>query len=226
MLGPNASAQPLADPARLLACSRAGDGDRRGAVRQAGRARDRDHGAMTNPGAPPDRSGPRPPDHELRVEMMQKPLFGPKSQPAAVPGTSVTVDGEVVRVTFENDETGFRVLRVSVEGRLQPETWVGVLPVTAPGTRVRATGRYERYGRHGDQLKVETLLTVAPSTMDGIERYLGSGMVPGIGPAFAWRSRARFRPMSLRWLRARCARRLLMQAPRPLPQLRLAPDVQ
>ena len=119
--------------------------------------------------------------------MMQKPLFGPKPQPAAVPGTSVTVDGEVVRVTFENDETGFRVLRVNVEGRLAPETWVGVLPVTAPGTRVRATGRYERDGRHGDQLKVETLLTVAPSTMDGIERYLGSGMVPGIGPAFAKR---------------------------------------
>lgn len=142
---------------------------------------------MTNPGAPPARSGPRPPDHELRGDMMQKPLFGPKPQPAAVPGTSVTVDGEVVRVTFENDETGFRVLRVNVEGRLAPETWVGVLPSTAPGTRVRATGRYERDGRHGDQLKVETLLTVAPSTMDGIERYLGSGMVPGIGPAFAKR---------------------------------------
>ncbi len=118
---------------------------------------------------------------------MQKPLFGPKPQPAAVPGTNVTVDGEVVRVTFENEETGFRVLRVAVEGRLAPETWVGVLPSTAPGTRVRATGRYERDGRHGDQLKVETLLTVAPSTMDGIERYLGSGMVPGIGPAFAKR---------------------------------------
>ena len=142
---------------------------------------------VTNPGAPPDRSGPRPPDHELRGDMMQKPLFGPKPQPAAVVGTSVTVDGEVVRVTFENDETGFRVLRVAVEGRLQPETWVGVLPTTAPGTRVRATGRYEHDGRHGDQLKVETMLAVAPSTMDGIERYLGSGMVPGIGPAFAKR---------------------------------------
>ena len=71
--------------------------------------------------------------------MMQKPLFGPKPQPAAIPGTNVTVDGEVVRVTFENDETGFRVLRVAVEGRLQPETWVGVLPTTAPGTRPSAT---------------------------------------------------------------------------------------
>jgi len=123
----------------------------------------------------------------MRASMMQKPLFGPKPQPEAVPGTNVTVDGEVVRVTFENEETGFRVLRVAVEGRMAPETWVGVLPTTAPGTRVRATGRYERDGRHGDQLKVETLLTVAPSTMDGIERYLGSGMVPGIGPAFAKR---------------------------------------
>jgi exodeoxyribonuclease V alpha subunit len=137
---------------------------------------------LTTPGSPPDRpkASATSPDAELRATMMQRPLFGPKPQPAAVPGTSVTVDGEIVRVTFENDETGFRVLRVAVEGRAQPETWVGVIPVSAPGTRVRATGRYERDARHGDQLKVETLLTVAPSTVDGIERYLGP--MPGTMP--------------------------------------------
>jgi exodeoxyribonuclease V alpha subunit len=56
-----------------------------------------------------------------------------------------------------------------------------------PGARVRATGKYTRDPKHGEQLKVETLLTIAPSTLDGLEKYLGSGMVPGIGPAFAKR---------------------------------------
>ena len=118
--------------------------------------------------------------------MSQRPLFSAKAQPAA-PDSAVTVEGEVARVTYENDDTGFRVLRVTVEGKSQPEPWVGVFRAAPPGTRVRATGRYERDPKHGEQLKVETLLTIAPSTMEGLERYLGSGMVPGIGPAYAKR---------------------------------------
>jgi exodeoxyribonuclease V alpha subunit len=99
----------------------------------------------------------------------------------------VSVEGEVVRVTYENDKNGFRVLRVQRDGRGEPEPWVGVFQSTPPGTRVRATGRYVKDPKHGDQLKVESLITVAPSTLGGIERYLGSGMVPGIGPAYAKR---------------------------------------
>jgi exodeoxyribonuclease V alpha subunit len=116
----------------------------------------------------------------------QRALFTPAAVPVA-PGGPVSVEGEVARVTFENEETGFRVLRVTVDGRAQPEAWVGVFPAAPAGTRVRATGRYEKDPRHGEQLKVETLLTVVPSTLEGLERYLGSGMVPGIGPAYAKR---------------------------------------
>jgi exodeoxyribonuclease V alpha subunit len=79
------------------------------------------------------------------------------------------------------------VLRVGVEGRAEPEVWVGTFPTCVPGSRVRATGRYTRDPKHGQQFKVETLLTIAPSTLDGLEKYLGSGMVPGIGPAYAKR---------------------------------------
>ncbi len=93
----------------------------------------------------------------------------------------------MARITFENEETGFRVLRVAPDGRDEPEPWVGVFHAVPPGTRVRATGRYERDKKHGQQLRVETLLTVAPSTLEGLERYLGSGMVPGVGPAYAKR---------------------------------------
>ena len=119
--------------------------------------------------------------------MSQKPLFAASKGPTVAPDGAVTIEGEVLRVTFENDETGFRVLRVTVEGKAQPDVWVGVFRAVPPGTRVRATGRYQRDPRHGEQLKVESLLTIAPSTMEGLEKYLGSGMVPGIGPVYAKR---------------------------------------
>jgi exodeoxyribonuclease V alpha subunit len=121
----------------------------------------------------------------------QRALFSQKSASAGSPGPTgagpVTVEGLVARITFENEDTGFRVLRVTLDGRDEPEPWVGVFHAVPPGTRVRATGRYERDKKHGEQLRVETLLTVAPSTLEGLERYLGSGMVPGVGPAYAKR---------------------------------------
>lgn len=96
-----------------------------------------------------------------------------------------SVEGEVVRVTYESESTGFRVLKVNVFG--QEQTWVGTFVSVIPGTRVRATGRWVRDAKHGEQLKVETLLTVAPSTLEGLEKYLGSGMVQGVGAAYAKR---------------------------------------
>lgn len=119
--------------------------------------------------------------------MSQRSLFSAKAPPPPVGPGPVTIEGEVVRVTFENEGTGFRVLRVAVEGRNEPEVWVGVIPPAPPGTRVRATGKYERDAKHGDQLKVETLLPLDPSTAEGIARYLGSGMVRGIGAKYAKR---------------------------------------
>ncbi len=93
----------------------------------------------------------------------------------------------MIRVTYESEETGFRVLRVAVEGKSLPETVVGVFPAAPPGTRIRATGKRVEDRRHGEQFKAETLLPLAPSTLTGLERYLASGLVPGIGPAFARR---------------------------------------
>lgn len=110
----------------------------------------------------------------------QQALFGQNAR-----DRSDSVEGEVVRVTYESDATGFRVLKVNAGG--QEQTWVGTFASVIPGTRVRATGRWVRDAKHGEQLKVETLLTVAPSTLEGLEKYLGSGMVHGVGPAFAKR---------------------------------------
>jgi exodeoxyribonuclease V alpha subunit len=104
---------------------------------------------------------------------------------------AITLSAEVERVTYENEETGFRVIRVgSLEGegaRPGPVAVVGTFQAVGPGTRVRITGEYVVDPRHGEQIKAEALVPIAPSTLDGLERYLGSGLIAGVGPAFAKR---------------------------------------
>jgi exodeoxyribonuclease V alpha subunit len=96
-----------------------------------------------------------------------------------------TLTGEVQRITFENDETGFRVVKVLPGPAAAPVSVVGVFQAVGPGSQVRATGAYVDDPKHGRQFRVESLVVVAPDTLDGIERYLGSGAVPGIAQGFA-----------------------------------------
>jgi exodeoxyribonuclease V alpha subunit len=98
-----------------------------------------------------------------------------------------TVTGEVERVTYENEETGFRVIRLGgVEGRGGISV-VGRFAAVGPGSRIRVTGDIVKDPRHGEQLRADAVVVVAPDTLVGLERYLGSGLVPGIGPGFAKR---------------------------------------
>jgi exodeoxyribonuclease V alpha subunit len=102
----------------------------------------------------------------------------------------ITLTGEVERVTFENEETGFRVLRVgSLEGagRRDVIAIVGVFQAVGPGARVRVSGDFIVDQRHGEQFRAESLVELGPSTLGGLEKYLGSGLIPGIGPGFAKR---------------------------------------
>jgi exodeoxyribonuclease V alpha subunit len=102
-----------------------------------------------------------------------------------------TISGEVERVTFENEETGFRVLRVgSLEGihRSRGRVFVvGILPPVGPGTRVRATGNFVVDPRHGEQFRADTLVALEPTTLDGLRKYLASGVIPGVGEGYAKR---------------------------------------
>ena len=94
------------------------------------------------------------------------------------------ISGEVERVTFENDETGFRVLKVNVTGRgVLPV--VGVFQAVGAGTRVSVTGEYVQDKKHGEQFRATALVPLLPDTLVGLERYLGSGLIPGVGPGFA-----------------------------------------
>ena len=97
------------------------------------------------------------------------------------------LSGSVDRVTFHSEETGFCVLRVKVRGHRDLATVIGAAASVAPGEYVECLGNWVNDRTHGMQFKASQLKTVPPSTVDGIEKYLGSGMVRGIGPHFAKR---------------------------------------
>ena len=99
----------------------------------------------------------------------------------------VAIEGEVERITFENRETGFRVVKVVVPGRRDILTIVGMFPQVAVGARVRARGPMEVDRNHGEQLRATSVTELAPTTLSGIEKYLGSGLIKGIGEVTAQR---------------------------------------
>ena len=101
--------------------------------------------------------------------------------------SEVAIEGEVERVTFENRETGFRVVKVIVQGRRDVLAIVGTFPQVAVGARVRARGTMQVDRNHGEQLRVTSVTELAPTTLSGIEKYLGSGLIKGIGEVTAQR---------------------------------------
>jgi exodeoxyribonuclease V alpha subunit len=96
-----------------------------------------------------------------------------------------SLSGLIERVTFFNEENGFAVLRVKVAGQRELITVLGSLPAVSAGEWLTAEGRWLRDREHGLQFKAETLRSSPPTTKEGIEKYLGSGMVKGIGPVYA-----------------------------------------
>lgn len=110
----------------------------------------------------------------------------PLSTPAPPSDTNPEhLAGSVERVTFHSEETGFCVLRVKVRGHRDLVTVVGMAPTISPGEYIEGTGHWVTDRTHGLQFKTTQLRVVPPTTQEGIERYLGSGMVKGIGPHFA-----------------------------------------
>jgi exodeoxyribonuclease V alpha subunit len=95
------------------------------------------------------------------------------------------LSGVIERITFHNPDSGFAVLRVQVKGHLDLVTIVGQIPAVQPGEYVEATGAWVQDRDHGTQFKAAQLQTTPPHTAKGIERYLGSGLIKGIGPHYA-----------------------------------------
>jgi exodeoxyribonuclease V alpha subunit len=93
--------------------------------------------------------------------------------------------GMVERVTYQNVENGFCVIRVKVRGHRELVTVVGHAAAISAGEWVTATGEWFNDRTHGQQFKTRFLKTSAPTSIEGIERYLASGMIRGIGPVYA-----------------------------------------
>ena len=111
-------------------------------------------------------------------------VFTPTS-PSPFTHPTEQLTGAVERVTFHSEETGFCVLRVKVRGHRDLVTVVGTAATITPGEYIEGQGVWVNDRTHGLQFKTQALRVVPPSTLEGIEKYLGSGMVKGIGPHFA-----------------------------------------
>lgn len=112
----------------------------------------------------------------------------PASSPNIAPKSELDrLAGLVERVTFHNADSGFCVLRLKVKGERDLITLVGHTPTVAPGEYASASGTWVTDREHGRQFKAVFVKISPPNTLSGIERYLGSGMVKGIGPVYAGR---------------------------------------
>ena len=127
---------------------------------------------------------------------MQKPLAGVNARE----GDEVVVEGEVERVTFESASASFRVGMIAVEGRRDRLAVVGQFPPVSVGARIRARGRLVNDAKHGEQLQATSVTELGQNTLVGVEKYLGSGIVKGIGEQYAKRIVAAFGMDTLRVL--------------------------
>ncbi|TXM97676.1 ATP-dependent RecD-like DNA helicase, partial [Methylobacterium sp. WL64] len=100
--------------------------------------------------------------------------------------------GTIERVTFHSRETGFCVLKVQARGKRDLVPVIGHAPAIAAGEWITATGIWHTDRQHGVQFKADTLKVTPPTGVEGIEKYLASGHMRGIGPAMAKRIVAAF----------------------------------
>ena len=102
------------------------------------------------------------------------------------------VEGTIERVTYSNEESGWTVLQLLVAGRREPLPVVGNLPGAQPGEWISARGQFRYHPEYGEQFHAESYRSERPATLVGIQRYLGSGMVRGLGPTLAARIAEKF----------------------------------
>jgi exodeoxyribonuclease V alpha subunit len=100
--------------------------------------------------------------------------------------------GQIERITYYNEESGYTIAKMRVPGRSDLVTVVGNLPGMSAGEVLKLQGQWQTHPRYGEQFKFQAYESVIPATVAGIERYLSSGLIKGIGPVMAQRLVARF----------------------------------
>ncbi len=126
------------------------------------------------------------------------------------PGQPVALAATIERFTFRNPDTGWAVVRMVEQGTGRLVTAVGPMAELREGQNLRIEGTESEHPRFGRQVQVESFEAIAPTTVEGIEAYLASGLVKGIGPATAKKIVAAFGEESLR---------IIEQAPEQLRQV-------
>jgi len=104
----------------------------------------------------------------------------------------VELQGQLERITYHNDENHYIIARLKVQGRKDLVTIVGSLVSVSPGEMLNLKGSWDMHPKYGEQFKISSYETVVPATVKGIERYLGSGLIRGIGPVMAKRLVGKF----------------------------------
>jgi exodeoxyribonuclease V alpha subunit len=121
--------------------------------------------------------------------------------------SGAVLEAVLERITYANEETGYTIARVAT-ARSGPDllTVVGSLLGVQPGESLRLVGRWGSHPKYGRQFEVDSFTTVLPATVQGIERYLGSGLIKGIGPKMAARIVEHFGADTLRVIEEEPAR--------------------
>ncbi|MDH4233273.1 MAG: AAA family ATPase, partial [Nitrospirota bacterium] len=104
----------------------------------------------------------------------------------------IELQGQLERITYHNEENHYTIARLKVKGERNLITIVGSLISVTPGEVLRLKGSWDVHPKYGEQFKIVSYETVTPATVKGIERYLGSGLIKGIGPVMAKRLVNRF----------------------------------
>lgn len=111
---------------------------------------------------------------------------------SSAPSDQHQLSAIVARITFHNEENGFSVLKVNVDNQKAVVTVVGSVLGVQSGVTIRCKGSWHIDRQYGQQFKADEIVIVPPQTVEGVEKYLGSGLIPGVGPHFAKRLVAAF----------------------------------
>ena len=106
--------------------------------------------------------------------------------------STTRLTGVIERITYSNPENGYTIARFQVRGRFGLITVVGNLAEVHPGARLNVEGRWKTHPKYGEQFEIEYYNEEMPATVEGIKRYLGSGLIKGVGPVMAKRITERF----------------------------------
>ncbi|NLJ49200.1 MAG: ATP-dependent RecD-like DNA helicase [Candidatus Atribacteria bacterium] len=97
------------------------------------------------------------------------------------------IQGQVERITYHNEENGYTIARMKVPGNRELITIVGNVLSIIPGEILKLRGEWKNHPKYGEQFLIESYQSVTPASVKGVEKYLGSGLIKGIGPIMAKR---------------------------------------